>query len=189
MLVSKEVSSTIFWVFRMTRPEIELWCPEPLTNIFSTRPILLVFIYIDCNPNFRKNWHENLRYFHLYSQIKSPPFRWNCGIRWLSLFRGVRSPWPQWVSKIWHSTASGFRSNKLYFDFFVLRFISQRCSNQLGLQNTLTASLQRGKTLPTSVLYMILNNMISRRQECLSFGECRVCCHCHRSQVHSGPEW
>ena len=48
----------------------------------------------------------------------------------------------------------------------------------LGLQNTLTASLQRGKTPQTSVLNMILNNLMERLQY---WGM-----HC--SQFHSGLE-
>ena len=42
---------------------------------------------------------------------------------------------------------------------------------------------------PTGVLDMTLNNLMVRFQKCWSFGECRVPLHCHRSQVHSGPEW
>ena len=41
----------------------------------------------------------------------------------------------------------------------------------------------------TSVLDMTLNNLMVRFQQCWSFGECGVPLHCHRSQVHSGPEW
>ena len=40
-----------------------------------------------------------------------------------------------------------------------------------------------------SVPDMTLNNLMVRFQQCSSFGECRVPLHCHRSQVHSGPEW
>ena len=40
-----------------------------------------------------------------------------------------------------------------------------------------------------SVLDMTLNNLMVRFQQCWSFGECGVPLHCHRSQVHSGPEW
>ena len=36
---------------------------------------------------------------------------------------------------------------------------------------------------------MTLNNLMVRFQQCWSFGECGVPLHCHRSQVHSGPEW
>ena len=46
-----------------------------------------------------------------------------------------------------------------------------------------------GKTTPTSVLDMTLNNLMVRFQQCWSFGECGGPLHCHRSQVHSGPEW
>ena len=41
----------------------------------------------------------------------------------------------------------------------------------------------------TSVLDMTLNNLMVRFQQCWSFGECGVPLHCHRSQVHTGPEW
>ena len=41
----------------------------------------------------------------------------------------------------------------------------------------------------TSVLDMTLNNLMVRFQQCWSFGECRVPLHCHRSLIHSGPEW
>ena len=60
----------------------------------------------------------------------------------------------------------------------------------LGLQNTLTASLQRGKHPLMSVLDMTLNNLMARLQPC-RFGECGVPLHrhCHSSQVHSDPEW
>ena len=42
---------------------------------------------------------------------------------------------------------------------------------------------------PTSVLNMTLNNLMVSFQLCWSFGECSVPLHCHRSQVHSSPEW
>ena len=42
---------------------------------------------------------------------------------------------------------------------------------------------------PTRVLDMTLNNLMVRFQQCWSFGECEVPLYCHRSQVHSGPEW
>ena len=61
--------------------------------------------------------------------------------------------------------------------------------SRLGLQNTLTASLQRGKDSLTSVLDMTLINLTVSLQYCWSFGECIVLFYCHRSQVHSGPEW
>ena len=64
-----------------------------------------------------------------------------------------------------------------------------RWPNRLGLQNTPTASLQRGNTPPTSVLHMTLNNLMVRFQQYCSFGECGVPLYCHRSQVHSGSEW
>ena len=42
---------------------------------------------------------------------------------------------------------------------------------------------------PASVLDMTLNNLMVRFQQCWSFREYGVPLHCHRSQVHSGPEW
>ena len=42
---------------------------------------------------------------------------------------------------------------------------------------------------PKSVLDMTLNDLMVRFQWCWSFGECGVPLHCHRSQVHSSPEW
>ena len=45
--------------------------------------------------------------------------------------------------------------------------------NRLGLKNTMTAFLQRGKTsLAKSVLYMTLNYLMVRLQYCWSFGKC-----------------
>ena len=40
---------------------------------------------------------------------------------------------------------------------------------RLGLWNAMTASLQRGKTLPTSILQMTLNNLMVRFQLRWSF--------------------
>ena len=44
-----------------------------------------------------------------------------------------------------------------------------------------------GKTPPTSVLDMTLDNLMVRFQWFWSFGKCGALRHCHRSQVHSGP--
>ena len=49
--------------------------------------------------------------------------------------------------------------------------------------------LCRGVPPPMSVLDMTQNNPMVWFQQCWSFGECGVPLHCHRSQVHSGPEW
>ena len=61
--------------------------------------------------------------------------------------------------------------------------------SRLGLQNTLTASLQEGMIPETSVLYMTVNNLMVRFQQCGKFGEYGVPVYGHRSYVHSGPEW
>ena len=63
-------------------------------------------------------------------------------------------------------------------------------SSRPGLQNTPTAPLPRGKPPPPmSVLDMTLNNLMVRSQLRWSFRECGVPLHCHRSEVHSVPEW
>ena len=36
---------------------------------------------------------------------------------------------------------------------------------------------------------MTLNNWMVRLHQCWSFGGCSLPFHCHRSKVHSGPEW
>ena len=37
--------------------------------------------------------------------------------------------------------------------------------------------------------YITLNNLMAKFQLCWSFGKCEEPLHCHRSQVHSDPEW
>ena len=37
--LNKEASNTIFWVFGMIQPEIELWSPRPLANIQIIMPM------------------------------------------------------------------------------------------------------------------------------------------------------
>ena len=44
-------------------------------------------------------------------------------------------------------------------------------------------------TLPTSILYMTLNNVMVRFHRYCSFEECGVPFHCRRFLVSSGPEW
>ena len=69
---------------------------------------------------------------------------------------------------------------------FSLRFFAQSA----GAVEYTDCFSAEGKTLPTtSVLVMTLNNLMVRFQQCCSFGECVVPLHCHRSQVHSDPEW
>ena len=50
----------------------------------------------------------------------------------------------------------------------------QRQERILVLLNTLTAFLQSGKFPPTNVLYMTLNNLMVRIQECWRYRECGV---------------
>ena len=45
---------------------------------------------------------------------------------------------------------------------------------------------RRVKTHPTSVLDMMINNVIAKLQSISRIGECRVPLHCHRTQVYSG---
>ena len=50
--------------------------------------------------------------------------------------------------------------------------------------------LCRGVRPPTNECPdMTLNNLMVRFQQCWTSGECGVPLYCHRSQVHSGPEW
>ena len=44
-MLSKEASSTIFWVFGMTRPGIEPRSPEPLANTLTARPMSVFFFF------------------------------------------------------------------------------------------------------------------------------------------------
>ena len=44
-ILSKVVSSTILWVFGMTRPEIEPRSPWPLANTLPARPIYILLNY------------------------------------------------------------------------------------------------------------------------------------------------
>ena len=61
------------------------------------------------------------------------------------------------------SSLTHFSSAVLWMDSIFSNIFSW--PSRLGLQNTLTASLQRGKTpLPTSVLYITLNNLMVRLQ-------------------------
>ena len=52
----------------------------------------------------------------------------------------------------------------------------------------LTASLQRDKTFPMSVLDLMLNHLMVRFSP-ETLGECGVPLHCHYTQVHSELEW
>ena len=68
-----------------------------------------------------------------------------------------------WVHKVFPSLRQVVLDNLLLpddcLDIYIVFWPSW-----LGLQNTLTASLQRGKTPPTSVLDMILNSLMVRIQ-------------------------
>ena len=39
LMLSKELLNTIFWVFGMIQPGIELQFPEPLANTLAAKPI------------------------------------------------------------------------------------------------------------------------------------------------------
>ena len=58
----------------------------------------------------------------------------------------------------------------------------------LGLENTPTASLQRGKIPNHYGKYPRYDSKLSD-SEALEFGECGVLLHCHCSQVHSALGW
>ena len=64
-MLSKEVLSTIFQVFGMTRPGIEPWSPGPLANTLPTRPIVDEFnLQLYYNVYFQtKTFWENMNTF------------------------------------------------------------------------------------------------------------------------------
>ena len=80
----------------------------------------------------------------------------------------------------WHSLKASY--------MWIISFI-WLLTSWLGLYNTPTPPLQRGKFPPMSVLEMTLNNLMVRFQRCWSFGEFREPIYCHCFQVHSVPEW
>ena len=45
-MLSKEASSTIFWVFGMTRPGIEPRSPGPLANTLTARPMSGILLFV-----------------------------------------------------------------------------------------------------------------------------------------------
>ena len=54
-MLSKEASSTIFWVFGMTRPGIEPWSPGPLANTLTTTKK-------KAQKKLHKNVHKKVEY-------------------------------------------------------------------------------------------------------------------------------
>ena len=78
-MLSKAASSTIFWVFGMTRPEIELWSPRPLTNTQLIRPNgkIFFFILISLFQQLyfdlwaRLNFNDLFIYFFIYLYLKN----------------------------------------------------------------------------------------------------------------------
>ena len=73
-----------------------------------------------------------------------------------------------------------------FLSFFLWLSLSWSC--RLRLKNTPTAHLHGGKTLPTSVLYMTLNNLMVKFQQCHSFGM-QSTPSWASLQVHTGLEW
>ena len=81
------------------------------------------------------------------------------------------------------------RSLNLIKSFFIYySFQHMRCPIGWG-SRIHQLHLCGAETPPTSVLDMILNNLIMRFQWCWGFGECGAPLHYHCSQVHSGPKW
>ena len=70
----------------------------------------------------------------------------------------------------------------IYSFSFPCIYITIYHHSQLGLQHTLTASLQSGNTLPKSVLDMTLNHLMATLQH-WRLRECGVLLHCHCSHV------
>ena len=71
-MLSKEASTTIFWVFGMTRPKIDPRSPGPWVNSLLARPVdWYTNIHIDILTDFGKkiNWSYWLSYLALSQSI------------------------------------------------------------------------------------------------------------------------
>ena len=69
-MLSKEASSTIFWVFGMTRPGIEPRSPGPLANTLLNWNFYLIINFIHktyCNETIVRIW--DLNYFYSYTTL------------------------------------------------------------------------------------------------------------------------
>ena len=118
------------------------------------------------------------------------------GLKWLSQFNNhiAQSAWAveytDCTSTEWYNGYQGRLANLHEWVRFSLGAQFMRpCAT--SKQKSLVNYLYRGVRLPPpmSVLYMTLNDLMMRSQECWGFGECGAPFHCHCSQVHSGPVW
>ena len=78
-----------------------------------------------------------------------------------------------------------------YFSFFMMGIeIHFHLPIRLELKNTPSAPLQRGKTPPRNECPRYDTKQSDGEVPVMpEFGECGAHLHCHRAQVHSGPQW
>ena len=67
--------------------------------------------------------------------------------------------------------------------------LHNHCPVSLGCRIHWLHLCRRVRPPPNEYPDMTLNNLMVRFQQCWGFWECGVPLYCHRSQVHSGPEW
>ena len=135
-------------------------------NQFSS--LYIPYRYTNSYPAF----HSKKNHFNFYNNIKISIFnifllrltgylryqKWTMN-EILILFTIVSTHFPFWFGvKLLHDIF-------FFFFFFFLMSLNHTWLSRLGLQNTLTASLQRGKTLPMNVLNMTLNHLMVKFQE------------------------
>ena len=84
-MLSKAASSTIFWVFSMTRPRIEPWSPGLLVNTLLISPIDSTKIYL---PNH--SWHVFTQPFHHRQDAARGQFLSGVQEVWIQIFPSSR---------------------------------------------------------------------------------------------------
>ena len=89
-VLSKEVSSTIFKVFGMTRPGIEPKSPSPLVNTQTIRPmsqLIIIIIIVDATFQACPNgWSYRIYRLHLCRGVRSPSLSvWDMILSYLML--------------------------------------------------------------------------------------------------------
>ena len=110
-------------------------------------------------------------------------------VKWSNLGKGIApSPTPQCSSYRKGSLLFALDyGRQLYFYLYIAKYSLVQSAGVVEYTDCFSA--EGPDTPPTSVLHMILKNLMVRFQYCWSFGECRVHLHCHRSHVHSGAGW
>ena len=92
---------------------------------------------------------------------------------------------PLHSGRMWHEVNFYAEFNRFEFRVVLLWDFAQ---SAWAVEFTDCFSAEVRPLLPTSALDMTLNSLMVRFQWYWSFGECRAPLHCHRFQIHSGPE-